>query len=177
MKNYVKIGKTISYLLRHKPDGLSMDKQGYVLVDDLLKKVNISQSDLDFIVLNNDKSRFSYLDENKKYIRASQGHSIAVKIDFKQERPPRELYHGTSEEKLVFIMKTGLSKMKRNHVHLTDDKNVAYLVGKRYSKRKEPIILIIDSAKMFADGYKFFLSDNKIWLTDNVPPNYIKNEG
>ena len=63
--------------------------------------------------------------------------------------------------------------MKRLYVHLTDDKKVAYSVGKRYSKRKEPIILNIDSAAMYADGIKFYLSENDVWLTDNVPTKYI----
>ena len=93
----------------------------------------------------------------------------------KAVRPPRELYHGTKEENIPAIKKTGLSKMKRQHVHMTDKKDVAYSVGKRYSGRKEPVILLIDSAHMYADGFKFFLSDNKVWLTDNVPPKYIKN--
>ena len=70
----------------------------------------------------------------------------------------------------------GLNKMKRQYVHLTDNKKIAYDVGKRYSKREEPYILEIDSAAMYADGYKFYLSENGVWLTDSVPVKYIKKE-
>ena len=63
--------------------------------------------------------------------------------------------------------------MNRLHVHLTDNKETAYKVGKRYSKDKQPIILEIDSAAMYTDGYKFYLSENGVWLTDNVPVKYI----
>ena len=54
------------------------------------------------------------------------------------------------------------------------DFKIAYTVGKRYSKYKEPIILEIDSAKMYTDGFKFYKSENGVWLTDNVPSKYIK---
>lgn len=172
MKDYISIGKHISYLLRHNPEDLVMDKHGYVNVESLLKKVGISQQDLDYIVDTNDKKRLAY-DESKTKIRVSQGHSIKVDVELKSERPPRILYHGTTEENYESIKKTGLAKMKRLYVHLTDDKKVAYSVGKRYSKRKEPIILNIDSAAMYADGIKFYLSENNVWLTDNVPTKYI----
>jgi putative RNA 2'-phosphotransferase len=172
MKDYINIGKQISYLLRHNPEDLVMDKHGYVNVESLLKKVGISQQDLDYIVDTNDKKRLAY-DESHKKIRASQGHSIKVDVELKSERPPRILYHGTTEENYESIKKTGLTKMKRLYVHLADDKKVAYSVGKRYSKRKEPIILNIDAAAMYADGIKFYLSENNVWLTDNVPTKYI----
>jgi putative RNA 2'-phosphotransferase len=44
-------------------------------------------------------------------------------------------------------------------------------VGKRYGK---PVVLQIGSLAMFHDGHRFFLSDNKVWLTDHVPVNYIE---
>ena len=110
----------------------------------------------------------------KKKVRATQGHSIKVDVQLKETRPPRILYHGTTQENYHKIIKSSLSKMRRLHVHLSDEIDVAYDVGKRYSKYKEPIILEIDSAKMYADGYKFFLSDNGVWLIDEVPSKYIK---
>ena len=173
MKDYIQIGKKITYLLRHNPEDLVMDKNGYVSVSLLLKKVNITQSELDHIVDTNDKKRLAY-NEDKTLIRASQGHSIKVDVELKSVRPPKVLYHGTSSDSYEKIKKTGLSKMRRLHVHMTDDKNTAYKVGKRYSKYKEPIILEIDSAEMYTDGYKFYLSENNVWLTDNVPVKYIK---
>lgn len=171
MKDYINIGKQISYLLRHNPEDLVMDKHGYVNVESLLKKVGISQQDLDYIVDTNDKKRLAY-DESHKKIRASQGHSIKVDV-VKSERPPKVLYHGTTEENYESIKKNGLSKMKRLYVHLTDDKNIAYSVGKRYSKRKSPIILTINANNMHNDGFEFYLSENNVWLTDNVPTKYI----
>lgn len=174
MKDYIKIGKKISYLLRHDPQDLKMDKNGYVYTSDLLKKVGITQGELDHIVDTNDKKRLAY-NEDKSKIRASQGHSIKVDVELKATRPPRVLYHGTSPESYEKIIRSkGLDKMNRLHVHMTDDLKVAESVGKRYSKRNQPVILEIDSAAMYTDGYKFFLSENGVWLTDNVPLKYLK---
>jgi len=174
MKNYVQIGKKISYLLRHNPEDLVMDKNGYVETLSLLKKVGITQAELDHIVDTNDKKRLAY-NEDKSKIRASQGHSIKVDVELKATRPPRVLYHGTSPDNYEKIIHSkGLDKMNRLHVHLTDSLDVATSVGKRYSKYKKPIILEIDSAAMNTDGYKFYLSANGVWLTDNVPLKYIK---
>ena len=174
MKDYIKIGKKITYLLRHNPEDLIMDTKGYVSVQSLLNKVGITQEELDHIVDTNDKKRLSY-NSDKSKIRATQGHSLKVDTELKLTRPPRVLYHGTSSESWEKIKKSGgLDKMNRLHVHLSSDKTVAYSVGKRYSKYKEPIILEIDSASMYTDGYKFYLSENGVWLTDNVPLKYIK---
>ena len=134
----------------------------------------MEQQELDYIVDTNDKKRLAYEDESKTKIRASQGHSIKIDVGLKAERPPKVLYHGTTYESYQKIVKNGLDKMRRLHVHLTDNKDVAYTVGKRYSKYKEPIILEIDSAAMHTDGYKFYLSENGVWLTDNVPSKYLK---
>jgi len=172
MKELLNKSREISYLLRHNPKGLNMDKEGYVLVNDLLTKIGITKEELDWVIDNNDKKRFAYSDDETK-IRASQGHSIKVDIDFKEVRPPMKLYHGTTPENIKSIMKTGLNKMKRHHVHLTDNLNTAKSVGKRYSKNKSPEILEINAGAMYADGYKFYLSDNGVWLTDNVPSKYI----
>ena len=47
-------------------------------------------------------------------------------------------------------------------------------VGKRHCKSKEePIILCIDTKQMYEDGFPFYLSENKVWLTKEVPIKYI----
>jgi len=69
------------------------------------------------------------------------------------------------------IMAEGLKKMNHHDVHLSADVQTAAKVGQR---RGKPLILAIDSAKMAADGFKFRLSNNGVWLTDHVPPQYIR---
>ena len=45
-------------------------------------------------------------------------------------------------------------------------------VGERHGK---VIVLIIDTEKMYQDGYHFQCTANNVWLTKEVPVKYIKN--
>ena len=171
--NLIRASRTLSYLLRHNPEDLEMDKNGWVMVDDILNKLHITFEDLEEIVETNDKKRFSFSDD-LNYIRANQGHTIDVDVELKEARPPKYLYHGTAPSYVHQILKSGgLSKMKRNHVHLSADEKTAFNVGKRHSKYLDPAIFIVDSEEMYKDGFKFYLSENGVWLTEYVPKKYI----
>lgn len=172
--------KFLSYVLRHDPSkiNIKLDKNGWVSVDELLEKcktanVFITREELDDIVATNDKQRFKFSDDGLK-IRASQGHSIKIDLNLKSKVPPVELYHGTVEKSLDGIKKNGLRSMSRHHLHLSSDVSTATNVG---SRRGKPIILKIDSKAMYADGFKFYISDNGVWLIDEVPFKYITIDG
>ena len=175
--NEVKISKFLSLVLRHKPEeiGLSLDANGWASVDDLIKKCTtygkeFTREELNQVVANNDKKRFAFSEDRKK-IRASQGHSIEVDLKYEAKTPPDVLFHGTATRFLNSIYNQGLKKMQRNHVHLSKDNETAMKVGSRHGK---VIVLIIDAKQMCEDKHKFFLSDNEVWLTEEVPVNYIK---
>lgn len=170
------ISKFISLVLRHRPEliDLTLDEQGWADVDELINKASatgtiIDKDILNEIVVTNDKQRFAF-NEDKTKIRANQGHSIAIDLHLQPKVPPAILYHGTAEQYLNGIMNIGLKKKTRQHVHLSANIETAKAVGSRHGK---PIILTIDALKMHQDGYIFYLSDNKVWLTDNVPTIYI----
>jgi putative RNA 2'-phosphotransferase len=55
-------------------------------------------------------------------------------------------------------------------VHLSKDLETAMKVGMRHGK---PVIFEIASEEMVNDGFVFYVSENGVWLTDFVPPNYI----
>lgn len=61
--------------------------------------------------------------------------------------------------------------MSRNHVHLSEDTSTATKVGQRYGT---PKVLRVKALEMSKDGYDFYLSENNVWLTDEVPPKYIE---
>ena len=103
-------------------------------------------------------------------IRANQGHSIAVDIELEELTPPEHLYHGTVKKYISLIQRDGLRKMKRNHVHLSQDIKTAEIVG---SRRGTPIVLTIKSGEMSRDGFQFFKSKNGVWLINEVPKIYI----
>ena len=164
--------KQLSYLLRHNPEELKMDSNGWVNVFSLLKKVKMSFKELEDIVNTNDKKRFSF-NEDKTKIRANQGHSLKVDVELKSEIPPRFLYHGTASKNINKIKEHGLMKMKRNHVHLSSDHDTAMDVAKRYCKNDTPYIFKINTYRMLNDGIKFYLSENGVWLVDYVDPKYL----
>jgi len=170
-KEEIKTGKYISYLLRHNPEDLEMSSNGWVKVKDLLKKANISMTNLEQIVDNNNKKRYIF-DDYKMRIRANQGHSIDVDVELEEATPPEFLYHGTSDRNINSIFKSGLKKMNRNHVHLSADIETAKNVGKRHGGNL--VIFSVYSESMLDDGIRFFLSENGVWLTDYVSPDYIE---
>jgi putative RNA 2'-phosphotransferase len=70
-------------------------------------------------------------------------------------------------------MKNGLQKQNRRHVHLTETRNTAISVGKRYGK---PVLLRIKAHEMHQNGFAFFISENNVWLTDHVPVTFMVTE-
>jgi len=178
--NYKKRSKFLSLILRHNPGkiGLQLDEQGWANVDELLLKISADQSQWDLqllkdIVANNDKKRFAFNDDETK-IRASQGHSLEVDLDYVAKEPPEYLYHGTVAKFMDAIIANGLQKMNRHHVHLSEERDTAIAVGAR---RGKPVILTIRSGEMYRDGMTFFQSANGVWLTDTVLPKYFEVKG
>ena len=171
-----RVGKYMSLLLRHMPEkeNLTMDDNGYVNIQELTLKLDISKKDLDWIVKNNNKKRYSYNDKETK-IRANQGHSIDVTIEMDEVTDIDELFHGTITKHLDSIKKDGLLKMNRQHVHLSGDKDTAINVGNRHVRnyRDELMLLVINIKKMREDGHKIYKSANGVYLTEHIPPKYI----
>lgn len=170
------LSKLLSFILRHKPEhiGLQLDPQGWASVDELLNKLNASgtlvdRPTLEEIVATNNKKRFAFND-NQTLIRASQGHSIGINLQLQPLQPPDTLYHGTAEIYLESIMAQGLKKQNRQHVHLSDNLSTAKAVGSRHGK---PVILLVDAKQMHVEGHVFYLSDNGVWLTEEIPSGFL----
>ena len=172
----INTSRFISLILRHKPSeiGIELDEHGWANVAELIEGINKKQpfdmAQLEEIVASDDKQRYSF-NEDKTLIRANQGHSIPVDVELKESLPPDILYHGTGEKYVSSINDMGLIPKSRLYVHLSKDMETAVNVGKRHGK---PVIYIVDSKKMAADGYKFYLSVNNVWLTKKVPVEYLR---
>ena len=140
---------------------------------DLLRGADISRDELDEIIKSNNKKRYE-LSEDGLSIRACQGHTVDVELGYKSSAPPEFLFHGTGLAEWELIQNLGIKKMQRHHVHLSVDPETAVNVAKR---RRQPLLLIVDSKQMLADGYDFYLATNGVWLVDEVPPKYIRKYG
>lgn len=172
-----KVSKRLSYILRHRPDsvGLELADGGWVAVDALLDALNqsgktLSLDLLEKVVVENDKQRFEY-SEDRFRIRARQGHSADVDLGYEPADPPHVLYHGTAARFLKPIFEQGLIKGRRHHVHLSTDRETMLQVGARHGK---PVLLEIDARQMVTEGHRFFVTGNQVWLTDCVPPEFLR---
>lgn len=170
----VKVSKYMSYLLRHNPEDLEIDEEGFVnlslLIRKLQKKYHVTENFVRSIV--NDqkgKRRFEIVD-NK--IRAVYGHSLKVKINYPEDKATLIFYHGTTPAYAQKILKEGLKPMRRQWVHLSATIENAKETAKR--KTSTPVILEIDAEKSRKNGIKFYKATDKIYLTKYVPPNHIK---
>ena len=167
--------KLLSLVLRHRPEliGIRLDAGGWVEVDELLAALAafgkpMSRAQLERVVATSDKQRFA-LEGGR--IRASQGHSVPVDLGLEPVEPPPLLFHGTPERNVAPILREGLRKGSRHHVHLSPDVPTALRVGAR---RGRPRVLEVDAAAMARDGHVFLRSANGVWLVDVVPPAYLR---
>ncbi|HEY9843246.1 MAG: RNA 2'-phosphotransferase [Candidatus Sericytochromatia bacterium] len=171
-----RISKFLSLVLRHQPDkiGLQLDSAGWAEVDELLEKVSsqafaLDRASLEEVVAGNEKQRFAFSEDGQR-IRASQGHSIEVELEYQPVEPPEQLYHGTTGRFLDSIRAQGLLKRSRQHVHLSPDRETAQKVGQRHGP---PVILTVEAGDMHRTGHVFYCSANGVWLVEAVPPEFI----
>ena len=175
-KDLIRTSKFLSLILRHKPEAvaLQLDSAGWVPVEELLRAVNaqgmrLTRDQLEQVVATNSKKRFAFSEDGAR-IRASQGHSVEVDLQYAPQVPPELLYHGTATRFLDSIRQQGLRRMERHHVHLSAETAVTVQVGARHGK---PVLLTIRAGEMHRAGHVFFLSTNGVWLVEQVPPGFI----
>ncbi|MEH0634873.1 MULTISPECIES: RNA 2'-phosphotransferase [Streptomyces] len=171
----VRVSKYLSKHLRHQPEriGLTLDESGWVRIDTLIEAAathgfHFTRAELDHVVVANDKQRFAVEGDR---IRASQGHTVDVDLGLPPATPPPYLYHGTVPAFLGAIRAEGLRAMNRHDVHLSSDRETATRVGAR---RGRPVVLSVDAGAMHRDGHVFRVSANGVWLTEAVPPEYLR---
>jgi putative RNA 2'-phosphotransferase len=168
--------KFLSLVLRHEPEkaGLRLDAAGWVSVTDLLAgcaaaRRALTRDELNHVVETNPKKRFEFSTDGTR-IRASQGHSVEVDLQYAAKVPPAVLYHGTATRFLDSIREKGLLKMQRHQVHLSAETRITMQVGARHGI---PVLLHIQAETMHQQGHLFYQSTNGVWLVDHVPPEFI----
>lgn len=176
--NFSKLSKTISHALRHEPwlYELELDDEGWVAVEQLLESLRMENESWNAIVENDivemirtsSKRRHEIRDGS---IRAIYGHSIPNKLKRIAATPPEILFHGTNPRVIATIETEGLKPMNRQNVHLSIDEATAIEVGKR--KSKEPVLLCVRSLEASENGVAFYEGNDKVWLADEVPSQFI----
>ncbi len=171
------ISKKMSYALRHNPAkyGIKLDEYGYTDLDHFIAAINhvhhlaLTRDDIAKVIAQSDKQRFEIRGTR---ICALYGHSIPGIIHHREATPPARLYHGTARRFLPSIQELGLLPMQRQFVHLSTDIQTAYQVGARHDNY--PVILEIDTKAALNAGIKFYVGNEQVWLTDEVPSCFFR---
>jgi putative RNA 2'-phosphotransferase len=170
----VKVSKFVSYVLRHDPQGLVMDEEGFVDLDELVSKVKerFPSVDVGFLrglVEEGERRRFEIVGNR---IRALYGHSFPVYLRLEEDRRVELLYHGTTAEAADRILEQGLQPMKRMWVHLSPTIDIAKQIGKR--RTNNPVILVVNCTEARKAGLKFYQASDQVYLCRSVPARYIR---
>ncbi|GAA4275963.1 RNA 2'-phosphotransferase [Aquimarina mytili] len=178
-KTQTQIRKLISYWLRHKPEdeNIILDEFGWANIKDILaalKANNIQSTQNDLIELSNSFNKIRWkIDELNHKIKATHGHSICILQELESQTPPEVLYHGTATKFLESIMANGLKSKQRQYVHLSEAIDMAKDVGSRHGK---PFIIEINTKKLIEEGWKFYKTEQNVWLTSEIPTEYLDFE-
>ena len=176
----IRISKLLSLGLRHEPAalGVTLDARGWASVTDVLaglatRALTLTADELEDLVRDSDKQRFALSPDGAR-IRANQGHSLAIDLGLPARAPPDILFHGTVARFLEPIRSEGLLRRARTHVHLSVDTETAETVARRRSG--DIVILRVRAGAMHETGHAFYLSENGVWLTDRVPPEFLADQ-
>lgn len=186
----VALSKALSRLLRHEAvkEGIPISQDGWVPLEHALNYLNsrrglrCDEATVHAIVETNEKQRFSLREgrEGALEIRANQGHSIAqLVVDMTEltlDTAPRFAVHGTYHRAWPLIREGGLSRMKRQHIHL--GKGPPGEPGVKSTLRPScELLLWIDVHRAINRGIRFLESSNGVILTEGLggilPPEFF----
>ncbi|KAM3206980.1 hypothetical protein ACQJBY_062268 [Aegilops geniculata] len=190
------LGRLLTRVLRHMAPELrlNMRSDGYVRVRDLLRlnletfaKVPLNSHTVDEIreaVRRDNKQRFGLLEEDGELlIRANQGHTVTTVTSESLLKPILSAdevsvcVHGTYRKNVDSILKYGLKRMARLHVHFSSGlpSDGGVISGMRSGAN---ILIYLNVRKALQDGMKLYISDNKVILTEGfdgvVPVKYFE---
>lgn len=179
--DYERLSRTLAHALRHEPwvYELEVDDEGWAPLDQLLQALrskreawsSLGRRDLEEMMRRSDKRRYEIRGDR---IRALYGHSLPGELSREPARPPDSLYHGTAPSAVASIRDEGLRPMGRQHVHLSVDRPTAREVGRR--KADEPVILEVRAADAHRQGVSFYRGNERVWLADALPPEYLERD-
>jgi len=182
----VRLSKSLAWLLRHnaESEGFTFLDGGYLPVLEVLKHrrfEGFTVADVEEVVQSCSKQRYALSTgvNGELLIRANQGHSIKnVEVDLEEITDPDaapKVVHGTNFKAWNDIQKTGLSRMKRNHIHFAAGELGAdgVISGMRSSAQ---VYIYIDVHKAMKDGgIQFFRSANNVILSPGNADGIIES--
>ncbi len=164
-------------MLRHKADsfGVALDAEGFADLDAVWDAVqarfgnDYTRAHLDALLTDSATAQRFEVRDGK--IRARYGHSDDVRaVVYPVAEPPALLYHGIYIDALKAIRAEGIRAQSRQYVLLSISIAQVLRMAERHGK---PIVLQVDAARMHAAGFVFYQPEPLVYLTKNVPPDYL----
>ncbi len=173
------LGRLITGILRHNPEKyhLDMDPKGYVRIDMMAHEIRhyhskkfhfVGPSHIMAIILTDQKGRYQ-LSPDKKYVRATYGHSIEVDLsDLPTDFIPERLYYPTNIEEYEIFRENGILPADRRWVHLSGTPEKAYIAGLYHYDN--PKLLEIDTLKVIESGENIYRAGEGVYIAKYIPP-------
>ncbi len=162
------LARKLALVLRHAPEkfDLEMDINGWIDIKDIIRQFKKGNKRFHWlrphhftaIAETDPKGRYEVRGNT---IRATYGHTVEIELDLPTDNIPDALY----------FPEVGISPSGRAHVHLSATIRNAAEAGHVHFKL--PTILEVDTAQMYAAGETIWHAGVTVYLTENVPPQYL----
>lgn len=172
----VRLSKTMSFLLRHRPDagGLTLDEEGFAPLEQVVKATaklmrhKVTVADVRAMLDGAPVLRFELSDER---IRAVQDRRRRPRIT-----PPDILYHATNPAAVKMAREVGALRGPGDKpVFLSPDEAQAWRVSHR-SARDTPQVLYVDTTRARRHGVRFSLNRRTgLYSADSIPLSDVLN--
>ena len=174
----VRLSKTMSYLLRHRPDagGLEPDEEGWVPLDDVVRAATrlmhrpVSSEDVYAMLADSEVTRFQVDGPRIRAVREKK------KRRRSRSSPPDILYHATSGDLLARAGETGMLRgTSRRPLYLSTAESSAWRVAHtRFGD--DPRVLYVDTTRARRHGVRFYRNRRTgLYTVERLPFSDVLN--
>jgi putative RNA 2'-phosphotransferase len=178
----VRLSKTMTFLLRHKPEAgeLDLDDEGWADIGDLavavsrLLKLDVAHDQITHVAHEGAVRRFEVASGR---IRAFAKADEAPAKQHKRVVPPDILYHATSRDAVEEIRATGrLEAGPDRYVYLSGNEAQAWRAAHRSKSSSPAAVLYVDAARARRHGVRFFRHRrNGLYLSTSISASDVLN--
>ena len=172
------LARKLALVLRHAPEkfDLEMDINGWIDIKDIIRQFKKGNKRFHWlrphhftaIAETDPKGRYEVRGNT---IRATYGHTVEIELDLPTDNIPDALYFPCDPEQAENLLEVGISPSGRAHVHLSATIRNAAEAGHVHFNL--PTILEVDTAQMYAAGETIWHAGVTVYLTENVPSQYL----
>jgi len=172
------LARKLALVLRHAPEkfDLEMDINGWIDIKDIIRQFKKGNKRFHWlrphhftaIAETDPKGRYEVRGNT---IRATYGHTVEIELDLPTDNIPDALYFPCDPEQAENLLEVGISPSGRAHVHLSATIRNAAEAGHVHFEL--PTILEVDTAQMYAAGETIWHAGVTVYLTENVPAQYL----